>query len=317
LRIVDYDELPPSLETQAHLLDASAEWMPMDFRRVKEARMMGYPVAPYFGVYAIENGRVLSTVRVLRLPYTPANGRTETVAGIQGVVTRREWSRRGLARMLFAEVHRREIEAGIRFSMLWTGHSGNAHNLYNSIGYLDVYTPYLAIGRCRNPTVRPTGYVMRTARKGDAKTIERLHNDATAGRVGFTQRPRGSIAALFHFWVKPDSFRLIFREGKAVGYLRFQKGEGWVRSDEVVLSGDVPSGDVLKMLEAEVPRGWLILVGTFVRDARPLLRSKGFAFTDYSYYGLLSKPLTGTHPDLSKELGTTSRSFTCHFLDFF
>lgn len=317
MRIVDHDELPPTLEPQAHLLDASTDWVPMDFHKVKEARRMGYPAAPYFGVYAVEGGKVLSTVRVLRLPYTLPSGRKETISGVQGVVTRREWSRRGLARALFAEVHRREREAGIRFVMLWTGHSGNAHILYTSIGYDDVYTPYLAIGRCRARALAPRGYATKVVDRSDARIIERLHSEATANRVGFTPRPKGNVAALFHFWVKPDSFRLILHEGKPVGYLRLQKGEGWARSDEIVLPGWVPPETALKILEAEAPGGWLILAGTFAKDARLLLKRQSFAFTEHSYYGLLAKPLEGVHPDLPRELGTTSSSFSCHFLDFF
>ncbi|MDA4127047.1 MAG: GNAT family N-acetyltransferase, partial [Thaumarchaeota archaeon] len=231
LRIVDYDELPARLETRAQILDASVGWMPLDFRRMEEARRIGFPAAPYFGVYAVENDEILSTVRVMRIPYTLANGSVETVSGIQGVITRREWSRRGLARKLLAEVHRREAEAGLGFVMLWTGHSLMAHNLYNSMGYQDIYTPNLAIRKCDGRRARPRGYELKTARRSDSELIEKLHSDSTAGRVGFTPRPKGIVSILFKLWLKPDSFRLILRGGKPIGYAQLQKGRGWVKAE--------------------------------------------------------------------------------------
>jgi predicted acetyltransferase len=83
--------------------------MPLDFKKMEEARRSGYPAADYFGVYAVENKQVASAVRVLRIPYTMGDGTVEIVSGIQGVVTRRESSRNGFARQLLSEVHERVI----------------------------------------------------------------------------------------------------------------------------------------------------------------------------------------------------------------
>lgn len=318
MRIVGNDELPAAWESQVQILDASAGWMPQDFRRVKEARKLGYPAVDYFGVYAVEKGEVQSVVRVLRLPYTMANGVRETVSGIQGVITRRERSRRGLARRLLEEVHRREAAEGIRFVMLWTGHSNTAHNLYNSIGYVDVYTPKLAMRRCDKQRARQSEYETRAVRRGDAETLEKLHAESTAGRVGFTPRPNGLLPALFKLGLlKPDSLRLILLEGKPVGYVQLQKGEGWIRSDEVVLTDRADPEGVASLLESEAARCWLVLLGTFVKDSSGLLRRRGYSFTDHAYFGLLARALTGSHRDPRRELGTASRSFTCHFLDYF
>ena len=132
-------------EDQVQLMDASTNWMPVDFKRLREAIRFGYPAADYWAVYAVENDQVLSAVRVVCIPYTMRNGRTEIVSGIQGVVTRRESSRRGLARTLLAEVHRREAEAGSRLSTLVTDYSYIADNLYLSMGYVDVHSGRLAM----------------------------------------------------------------------------------------------------------------------------------------------------------------------------
>ena len=134
LRILEFGELPASLEPQAHLLDVAVGWSPLDFGRVNEAIKLGYPRADYVGVYAVEKNEIQSVVRVLRVPYTLADGTSETISAIAAVVTRRDRSGKGLARELLEEVHRREAAAGIRFATLWTGLSIFAHNLYKSMG---------------------------------------------------------------------------------------------------------------------------------------------------------------------------------------
>jgi len=137
-------------------------------------------------------------------------------------------------------------------------------------------------------------------------------------RVGFTPRPKSVLPPLFKLgWVKPDAFRLILSHGEPVGYLQMQKGRGWVKSDEVVLTESADPGEVMAQLQREAAPGWLVLQGTFVRDSSDMLGRLGYLFTDYPYYGLMVRPLKGVHKDLKRELGTVNRSFTCHFLDYF
>lgn len=318
MRITDYDDIPAELEPQVHLLDASTGWMPMDFQRLKEARSLGYPIAPYFGVYAMEGREVESVVRVLRLPYTFANGERKTVSGIQGVVTRRERSGKGLARMLLDEVHRREAEAGTSFVLLWTGHSIMAHNLYLSMGYSDIYTPALAMRKCDLSGAGQQGYTTRALLAEGAETVQRLHTESTAGRVGFTPRAEGLLPALLRLgFVAPDSFELILHGGEPVGYFQLKKERGWIRSDEVVLSKGVDPAVALSALESKGTGGWLTILGTFVSDNADLLRDRGYLMTSHSYSGLLARPLQGGQDDPRHELGVDQRSFTCHFLDYF
>src|ERR1700722_4689500 len=175
LRILTHDELPAEWEDQVQLMDASTNWMPVTFKSLREVIRLGYPAADYWAVYAVENDQVLSAVRVVRIPYTMRNGRTEIMSGIQGVVTRREFSRRGLARTLLAEVHRREAEAGSRLSILVTDLSYIAHNLYLSMGYVDVHSGRLAMKRLDSSgekNKRPGDFRVVHARANDAETIE-------------------------------------------------------------------------------------------------------------------------------------------------
>lgn len=299
-------------------MDATTGWYPIDPSRLTKARKLGYPTADYFGIYAVEGDEVQSVVRVLRIPYTTAGGGVETVSGVQGVVTRPERSRTGLARRLLDEAHSREAAAGNRFVMLWTGRAMMAHNLYESMGYSDVYTPSVAMRRCTKMKNSPGGFEVRRGKKEDAKSIHELHARATVGRVGFTPRPRGMLPALFELgFTKPGAFRLVLHKGEPVGYAQWEHGAGWAKSMEVVLIEGFDVGVALSLLESEASGGWLTLSGTFVNDQRRILARRGYALTGGSYSSLLARPLKGENKPALTELGTAEPSFTCQFLDAF
>jgi len=292
--------------------------MPLDFRRMDEAMKLGYPAADYYGVYAVEKDEVQSVVRVLRVPYTMNDGTEEAVSAIQGVVTRREHSRAGLARKLLAEVHQREASFGNRFVMLWTGHGLVAHNLYSSMGYVDVFTPMLAMRELGPSRKRSEEYKIRPAKAGDAETIERIHSEATKGRVGFTPRAKGNVRALFRLGqVKPSSLHLVLSGEEPVAYFQVQKGPGWVRSDEVVMKPGIQAERILSTLESEYANGWLIILGTFAHDSQTLLKKQGYLITGHSYFGLLARALDKSRRNVREEIGVDRPSFTCHFLDYF
>jgi hypothetical protein len=215
-------------------------------------------------------------------------------------------------------VHLREKAAGSRFVLLMTGHSNMAHNLYNSMGYFDLYTPPLAMRRSRGRTTRPKGYELRKVRSGDSRVIESLHADATRGRLGFTPRAAHILDWVFRLgFVKQESLRLILREGEPLGYLELQKNPGWVQSDELVLRDPAAAEDVASLIESEADGGWVALRGTSVRDHRGALRRRRYSITDYSYYGLLGLSLVGGGLGPLKALGTADSRFTCQLLDYF
>lgn len=278
---------------------------------------MGYPSAEYVGVYAVENGEILSAVRVLRLPYTTPEG-IQQVAGIQGVVTRRDSGRRGLARKLLREVHRREKAAGSKYSLLWTGRGQVAHSLYESLGYRDVYTPEVATLRRDNRNHSPRRYDLKGAKTGSTDPLEALHNKVTMGHLGFTPRPQGIVRSLIHLgFLARESLRAVSSGGKLVGYVLMQKHSTWCSLDEVVLDPEAPLEEVLPTLEATARGGWFVIRNTSVRDALPLLRKRGYHYSPFAYYSLLALPLEKPSKDLAEELGTGIHGFTCQQLDYF
>lgn len=278
---------------------------------------MGYPSADYVGLYAVEDGEVLSVVRVLRLPYTTPEG-VRQIAGIQGVVTRRDRARKGLARELLLEAHRREKAAGSKYSLLWTGRGNVAHSLYESLGYQDVYAPELATLREENRNHGPQRYSLKSVEEGDARSLEMLHQRATVGRLGFTPRASGIIRSSIHLgFLMKDSLWAIFDGGRQVGYAHLWKNPTWCGLDELVLDSGTPVERVLPFLEATARGGWFVIRNTVVRDAMPLLRRRGYHFLPHAYATLMVLGLERPSKNIAEELGTASPRFTCQHLDYF
>lgn len=317
MRILDHDELPSGSEEQVHLLDMSAGWGALGFSRIAEARKMGYFSADYFGIYAVEGGQILSAVRVVRLPFTTPSG-VERIAGIQGVVTRLDHGLVGLARQLLEEVHRREKSAGTRLSLLWTGRGMVAHELYEKLGYVDVYTPELAVKTILGKPNPTRGYKLRKAVRADFAQIGRIHAKATKGKLGFTPRPTGDIEFAIRFgFASLGSLKIITRSDEAIGYAQVQKLAGWPRVEELVLLPKSEPEKILPLFEAEAAGGWFALRNTSVREHLALLKTRGYAVSNLAYYSLLAKPLDGERNDMTRELGTASRQFTCQAFDYF
>jgi GNAT superfamily N-acetyltransferase len=321
MRIMEHDELPSGLEADLQLLRLSVGWAPRDFYLTERARSAGFPSADYLGLYAVEGNRILSTVRVLRLPYTFPDGHSETISGVLSVITRQDSRGRGLARQLLEEVHARERRAGSRFSLLWS-ESITAHRLYESMGYEDVYTPDIATKRAPELGTVPYHYELATVKDEDPVAIESLHDAATRDRIGFTPRPRGLLRSLMEFGLfKPDSFRLILRDGRPIGYLEIQEAPGSVNVSEVITTGDPSDADgLLSVLERASAGRWLSFWNTFVRDSRKALEGRGYSFSNLGDSLLMSMPLDKKESEARRQtsvLGTTDQRFACQGLDHF
>ncbi|HLF06666.1 MAG TPA: GNAT family N-acetyltransferase, partial [Thermoplasmata archaeon] len=218
IEILTHDELPSRFEPQVHAMSSAALWGYADFKILAKSRKVGIKWAPYLSVYAVEGERVLSRVGVRRFPMTTKNG-GEQVAGITMVATRPDRERKGMARMLLEDVHRRERADGIRFSTLWTNKSWYAHTLYEKLGYFDVYEWHRAMRRIpKNVPALPRGWKLRPATRRDGIAMCGLHDRANRGRPGFAPRQRGFWSKRFA-WGRndPKEFRILTRGGRAVG----------------------------------------------------------------------------------------------------
>lgn len=291
----------------------------MDFRRIEAARRVGYPAPKYFGVYAVEGNKILSTVRVIRFPFTLPDDSVETATGIQGVASRRDKRRKGLAGRLLEEVHAREAGEGIRLSFLWTSRTNSAHHLYEKLGYRDIYTPDLAFRS--SPRAKPkTPYFLTPAKKSDVALLERLYASSTRRRTGFVPRPRGLLRSLMELgFVKLDSIMMVNRGKEKVGYVEMQASPSWVKVSELVTTEARPDGDgLISAVELAASDKLLAFWNTLVRDFRAALLKRRYSVSDLAYYGLMATQLKGRKDNyLARTLGTASLRFSCQGYDYF
>jgi GNAT superfamily N-acetyltransferase len=326
MRIIEHDEITSELEADLQLLRASVGLPPRDFSLLRQAQKVGYPSTDYFGLYAVEGNHILSTLRVLRLPYTFPDGHEECVSAILSVMTRADCRGRGLVRGLLEETHKRERRAGSRFSILWCDRSIRAHGLYEYMGYRDVYFPDFATTKPARSKKAACDlhYSLKTVDGSDVSRIGRIHTLATEGRIGFTPRPHSYLESLIKYGLfAPESFRLIIRDGRPVGYLELQDGPTAVKVSEVVMLPEslVNPSDLLLVLEhfcSEEENRWLWLSNTYVRDSKEVLVERRYSVSSLNNHVLMSLPLDGSSSQNQIDaLGVDDSRFVCHITDYF
>jgi GNAT superfamily N-acetyltransferase len=218
MRFLTFDELTTSMELDRTLLQLTSFGGAYPRRSVEIYRKRTKSVPDYVGIFAVERGRLIGQTFVLRIPYTFPGG-TEWVSGIAAVGTRPDRGRSGIARGILTEIHRREREAGIRFSTLWTNRSWGAHRLYEKLGYRDVYSAPWAVHAPlrRRPPASPA---LRSGRRTDLTGIEQLYAQEAAGRIGFLRGATGYLAtAVAAHELDPKSELIVARsEGQLRGY---------------------------------------------------------------------------------------------------
>ena len=319
IEIVDFDDAYRDYRDALVSLHYSAWGGLDDLTSALRARRAGFPFAPYLGVYAREDEALLSAAVVSHYPMTTPEG-PETVAGIELLMTRPDATRRGLAGRLLQEVHRRERSVGRRLSLLCTGRSNLAHELYLKLGYQDIFCPRAALRYVDRPRSKPSsGIRVRRAGTRDAPALARVHRRANAGALGFTRRePRSFQTRFLSGTVAIRNLFLAEREGRPEGYATLEPHTSWSRAAEVI----APTSEVRRTLMAALERRsagrWLALgEAWFSGDDDPELTRCTPLLPSYAV--MMACPLV---PELRRRnllqwLRSGDRPFACQLLDLF
>ncbi len=187
-RVVDYDELDADHGTQASCHEIMAYGSSGDDSRVRTMRLRATGVAPYYGMYAPDGQDVLGQVLVHRFNFVFPDGTSRPVSALAGITARPDRARRGVARGIIRAFLERE-EDGIDHSLLWINRSWQAHDLYTSLGFRDMFSPPLAYRRV--PQRRQVAGAVSFARCGmkDIRSIVKMHARTCEGRTGIVFLP--------------------------------------------------------------------------------------------------------------------------------
>lgn len=314
MRICTFRELPNGWEPSLVLLVHQAFGTSLDPRVLASERYRrDYPpFADYVGLCAWDRGRIAAGLLVRRIPFRTRHG-DRILAGLGHVATRPEYRRRGLARTLITEAHRRERAQGTPFSLLYTGRSIVAHSLYEGLGYSDIFDfPRGTRLIPRNARGLPSPWRWRRARTSDRSSIEKLHARVVRGRYGFIREGHDWR------WVPREYFAL--EEGPRLrGYARMER-QGNVYACFEAAADSLPARrTLLRAMEHQVAGRWLVLGGTVLRESLPVMDQAHYDLSESSHDVLMATSLTGrmSTTALSHELGADDPRFAIGNQDFF
>jgi GNAT superfamily N-acetyltransferase len=321
MRFLTFDELTPSMDADRLLVHLASLGGAADRRAVALWRRRSNLLAEYVGVFAVDRGRVVGQTLVKRLSYTFPDG-TEPIGAIASVGTRPDRARAGIARQLLTEVHRRELDAGIRYVSLWTNLSWGAHRLYEKLGYRDAYLfPWAVRPPAPASTRSPLRGRARPGRVTDLPELERLHERRARGRLGFCHRPVGSFRfAVATRELDPVREMIVVREnGKITGYALLQSNSYRTVCGEMVASSDRVRATLVGEIERRAKGAAVAFNMTPVSDTPELFRRRGYTTMDRGWYVFMTAPLRGewTAREAVKRFASHDPRFLCLMGDRF
>ncbi len=291
MEILEYDQVDPVEVLNLNLLSLAYALTP---QRAALIRRLDRRPFPFFGVYAVEDGVVAGQVLIYRLTMTSTNG-PEDVGGAGAVCTHPAFSRRGIATRLFDEAHDRMRAAGLRFSTLGTARHRGAYAFYRRQGYEDVFGAGFTFAH--SDTVQQVT-PLRAERAGmdTLYLAEDVFARVTAGRLGFSRRPRGYLAMLVATGELPvDSVWLLWDGSELAGYALARNTESVLSVDDLLTADDGYTAGAIAAIVRETAATYVSLRINHPRMPASLGRA-GYPPARSGWSTFMIKPLT---PDLS------------------
>lgn len=314
MRILTFDELTPSLELERALVHLSAFGGVFSRAKVELIRSRLDAFSDYVGLFAVDRGHLIGHVFILRIPYRFPAG-PGVLSGIAGVGTHPDHGRAGVARTLLREAHRREREAGLDRIALWTNRSWGAHNLYEELGYRDVYSSPWVVHAPRAKRRRPRPAGVRAGRRGDLDEIDRLHGRLSADRPGYYRRPNGfSRTEMLLGELDPAEHLLIVTDGgRPTGYARVDPNPRRLICGELVAENGASRRRLIEGIAWAAGDRPYAFQHTWVSDPPTLFNRPGYATSQRGWYRMMGCDLTRTwsEAEACRAFGTLRKDFLC------
>jgi GNAT superfamily N-acetyltransferase len=269
MKMLGYDEVDGQQVLGLNL--TCFNWM-LTPEQVDHIRKIDPRCPDYFALYAVENDKVLSQVGYISVDAQTVQG-PEKVGFVWGVATRQGESRKGLAGMLMEECHRRMQEEGIRYSILGTGKSIVAYNLYGRLGYEDFLIFNIGFKSCTPGEDSETDITYNPGT--DQKVFSAIFEEYSNGLTGFIRRPSNFVEVRKAWsWMSVSTEGLFLREGKAIGYFLGSSDDKFLRIKEICCPNLDDISKCIKTLEMKLKQQYMIfdsvsrriLVGEYLKS---------------------------------------------------
>lgn len=267
-----FDEVDPF---EIHKLGLAAFGWAAPEKRMRRQIREDPRVMDGYGRYYVERGRIVAQVLPLRIPVRLASG-VETIGGIAAVCSLPEVWGRGYVRRLMGHVHDLYREEGIRIAALTTSRNIRGYGVYRKLGYVDLAPFYRATRRIRVRPSPPDGVGFRVPKARDIPRMQQLFRDFARSFFGWTERHPTFLGGE-QIWFDHilDRFRLVYRGGTLVGYLRTIPGEEDF-SEEYVLRRHADFRAAVRAVEARTRFGFSNVVP--LSTAADLARFRGLGY---------------------------------------
>src|SRR3989442_1401118 len=129
-------------------------------------------------------------------------------------------------------------------------------------------------GRACRRTIPPFG--PRAVRRSDMSTIHRLYRTQTRGLLGWTERPERALEwGVIRTRDYLEKYRIVLRDGQAVGYLRTRPHDG-ITMEEVVAPNPQDFRAAVALMEAKAETGIATVNWITARSDVTRFRSLGY-----------------------------------------
>lgn len=238
-------------------------------------------------LYAVEDEKVIGTVGML-FPKVRTKSGIEEAGGIRNVCTRASESRRGTARRLLDEAHKRMKERGVRFSFLMTSKALVAYGLYEELGYRDIY---------HHPTAFKKGGKdedgIEFEKEKDPEYIRELYQKNTEGLNGLVVRePDYWNAIEARGWPDNDKVRIAYEDGNKIGYALYSKKRKQLDCQEISAESESDLNKILGALESEAGDDDVVIYNVNPNH-EDVLKKRGYHIYDDKWDKVMVKDFEG------------------------
>jgi GNAT superfamily N-acetyltransferase len=264
-----YDEVDPE---QVNELMLMCHGEPATPRKVASIRRTDPNCSPWFRMYAVEGGKVVSQVGA-QYPHVETTEGRMKAGFVEAVASHPNHGRQGYSKKLMVRVHEQMAEDGVDLYILGTSRTLVASHMYPKLGYHDI----LDFSWGKKPGgMYPSMGITTKVRRHKVDDMEKMFNRFTKGCLGFVHRQKDYPKAKCSWAPYYSKAVTFYMSGKAIGYALVGYNDLFLRIRELVTPDLGDFAPCLRTLERRFKRPYVTRSLTGRSDLLDEYRANGF-----------------------------------------